>query len=236
MALRVGWDIYETAILLDACIQIEQGKCDRKEMIKKVSVALRKRAESKGVSIDELFRNENGITLQMSKMLFLVSSGKKGLPGAGKNFVQVSELYKSDLLQFNEILKSAKNQIYLLEGKDMDNEIKKDEKHNHNNLLSKLYYLSKVYDNPQGISVTRILELLDNNEGETEIRNVLDNVEWATYIGNDLYSFSNSAVLKNRNEEKKADTDDFDRSKYISVLLSRYRNGKIGRASCRERV
>ena len=225
MALRVGWDIYETAILLDACIQIEQGKCDRKEMIKKASVALRKRAESKGVSIDELFRNENGITLQMSKMLFLVSSGKKGLPGAGKNFVQLSELYKTDLLQFDEILKSAKKQIYLSKGKDMDNEIKKDENHNHNNLLSKLYYLSKVYDNPQGISVTRILEQLGNNEGEDEIRNVLDNVEWATYIGNDLYSFSNSAVLKNRNEDKQIDADDFDRSKYISVLMSRYRNG-----------
>ena len=225
MALRVGWDIYETAILLDACVQIEQGKQDRKEMIKKVSVALRKRAESNGVPIDELYRNENGITLQMSKMLYLITSGEKGLPGAGKIFVQLSELYRSDLFQFDAILKAAQKQIHLSEGKDMDNVIKKDENQKYSNLLSKLYYLSKVYDNPQGISVARILELLGNNEGENEIRNLLDNVEWATYIGNDLYSFSNNMLLKNRNEDKQIDTDDFEQSKYISVLLSRYRNG-----------
>lgn len=225
MALRVGWDIYETAILLDACVQIEQGKQDRKEMIKKVSVALRKRAESNGVPIDELYRNENGITLQMSKMLYLITSGEKGLPSAGKIFVQLSELYRSDLFQFDAILKAAQKQIHLSEGKDMDNVIKKDENQKYSNLLSKLYYLSKVYDNPQGISVARILELLGNNEGENEIRNLLDNVEWATYIGNDLYSFSNNMLLKNRNEDKQIDTDDFEQSKYISVLLSRYRNG-----------
>ena len=52
MTLRLGWDVYESAILLDACIQIEQGKSDRKEMIKNVSNALRKRAISKGVPIN----------------------------------------------------------------------------------------------------------------------------------------------------------------------------------------
>lgn len=225
MALRVDWDIYETAILLDACIQIEQGKCDRKEIIKKVSVALRNRAASNGVPIDELFRNENGITLQMSKMLFLVSSGKKGLPGAGKNFVRVSEIYKTDLLQFNEIFKTATKQIHLSEGNVMNNDIKKDENQNCSNLLSKLYYLSKVYDNPQGILVVRILELLGNNECEGEIRKVLDNAEWATYVGNDLYSFSNSTALINKNTEKEIKVDDLEQSKYISVLMSRYRNG-----------
>ncbi len=225
MALRVDWDIYETAILLDACVQIEQGKCNRKEMIRQVSVALRNRADSTGMPIDELFRNENGITLQMSKMLFLVSSGKKGLPGAGKNFVHLSEIYKNDLFQFKEILKVAKKQIHLLEGNVMDNEMKKDIAPNCSDLVSKLYYLSKVYDNPQGISIARIQDLLSNNEREDEIRNVLDNVEWATYVGNDLYSFSNTVTSCDSNTDKTTKVVDFDQSKYISVLMSRYGNG-----------
>lgn len=225
MVLRVDWDIYETAILLDACLQIEQGKCNRNEMIKQVSVALRNRAASIGMPIDELFRNENGITLQMSKMLFLVSSGKKGLPGAGKNFIQLSEIYKNDLLQFKEILKVAKIQIHLLKGNVMDNEMNKDIPQNCSYLVSKLYYLSKVYDNPQGISIARIQDLLNSNEQEDEIRNVLDNVEWATYVGNDFYSFSNIVTPYDRDADNTAKVADFDQSKYISVLMSRYGNG-----------
>lgn len=109
MTLRVGWDIYETAILLDACVQIDKGNCDKKIMIKNVSIALRNRAISNGAKIDKLFRNENGITLQMIKMLYLVTAGEKGLPGSGKIFVEIAVCIKTNLHSLKEYLNVLKN-------------------------------------------------------------------------------------------------------------------------------
>lgn len=44
MAMRIPWDKYETAILIDACIQVINGKTDKNSAIKIVSEKLRKRA------------------------------------------------------------------------------------------------------------------------------------------------------------------------------------------------
>ena len=44
MAVRILWDKYETALLIDACAKIMAGEESRKDAIKRVSTALRKRA------------------------------------------------------------------------------------------------------------------------------------------------------------------------------------------------
>lgn len=64
MAIRIPWDEYETAILISACADYNAGRCTKKEAIKDVSQTLRKRAEENGIEIDDVFRNENGITMQ----------------------------------------------------------------------------------------------------------------------------------------------------------------------------
>ena len=82
MTVRIGWDEYEVALLIDACNRIRDNKIDKAECVHKLSNLLRQRAKANGINIDEVFRNENGIALQMTKMEYLLTDGKKGLPGA----------------------------------------------------------------------------------------------------------------------------------------------------------
>lgn len=65
MAERILWDEYEAAILLDALIQVLNGTISRSDAVSAVSAELRRRARRKGLKIDDVFRNENGISWQM---------------------------------------------------------------------------------------------------------------------------------------------------------------------------
>lgn len=77
MTVRIGWDEYEVALLIDACNRIRDNKIDKAECVHKLSNLLRQRAKANGINIDEVFRNENGIALQMTKMEYLLTDGKK---------------------------------------------------------------------------------------------------------------------------------------------------------------
>lgn len=66
MAIRISWDKYEAAILLDACIKVDNNEKTRCEAITMVSKELRNRANTRGIVIDDIYRNENGIGMQMN--------------------------------------------------------------------------------------------------------------------------------------------------------------------------
>ena len=68
MALRIPWDIEEAVLMLDMLLKSIDGKLTRKEAIRQVSEKLRRRAVNRGITIDDIFRNENGITFQMSAL------------------------------------------------------------------------------------------------------------------------------------------------------------------------
>ena len=111
MAIRIPWDEQETAILISACEDYNAGKCTKKEAIKDVSQTLRKRAEESGIEIDEVFRNENGITMQFMLVNELLTQEKCGLRGASKMFVSMVEMYKNDRIKFQEILMEARKTV-----------------------------------------------------------------------------------------------------------------------------
>lgn len=111
MAVRIGWDEYEVALLIDACNRIRDNKIDKAECIHKLSDSLRQRAKANGFDIDNVFRNENGITLQMTKMEYLLTDGEKGLPGASKLYIEMAEMSKLHTDEFEKILALAKKQI-----------------------------------------------------------------------------------------------------------------------------
>ncbi|MBU3878254.1 hypothetical protein HGO97_020850 [Faecalicatena sp. AGMB00832] len=67
MALRINWDEFEVALLIDTCNQVREKKIDKVEVIHKLSYTLGKCAKSKGIDVDEIFNDENGISLQMTK-------------------------------------------------------------------------------------------------------------------------------------------------------------------------
>ena len=84
MAIRIEWDEFEIALLIEACEEVLHKGKPKSEVVKTVSSNLRKRAINKNIVIDDVFRNENGIALQMQKMTYLLTHGEKGMSGASK--------------------------------------------------------------------------------------------------------------------------------------------------------
>ena len=104
------WDIYEAAILLDGYLETQQKCQPRIQIIKRVSEQLRNMAINRGKVIDEVYRNENGISYQMQS----VDSAYKGenvyVP-ATRLFKEVVELYRTDTERYFDILEEAKRMV-----------------------------------------------------------------------------------------------------------------------------
>ena len=106
MAVRIPWDKYEAAILLDACLRVEHGEIERTFAITYVSNILRQRAELRGISIDSIFRNENGIGMQFSAMTNCLHHKSGGL-AISSLFRETVELYESDQESFQKLVQEA---------------------------------------------------------------------------------------------------------------------------------
>lgn len=350
MTVRIGWDEYEVALLIDACNRIRDNKIDKAECVHKLSNLLRQRAKANGINIDEVFRNENGIALQMTKMEYLLTDGKKGLPGASKLYIEMAKMSKLNSDEFEKILILAKEQIgykeamnnmntrekfiqwlssnpiskyssntivnALDEGSeyccsrslskvsfwDMNNKnefitvaskllgmkiyrlmhkktaivldkavplykqfLQQSEKRSgiklpdveistedsgdnveakdnqssdskYSKIYQKLYYISKVYDDPNGMTLEKIMSMLGNGTDEKLVISILNDVSWATKLADDIYSFGKNAnsVLREqvqpyRIEEKDIVTD----GQFFDFL---YNCEKMAEASCRSYV
>lgn len=87
------------------------GKLTRKEAIRQVSEKLRRRAVNRGITIDDIFRNENGITFQMSALEVAYTGIKTKLKQPTKLFVETVNLYRNHRELYEEILKEAENVV-----------------------------------------------------------------------------------------------------------------------------
>lgn len=108
MAVHMPWDKYETALLIDACCKYNENRISRMEAISYVSKTLRERACSKGIEIDDIFRNENGISMQFTIMNALLLHQKSGLHNASKLFIEMAAMYEEDKDGFEKILQEAR--------------------------------------------------------------------------------------------------------------------------------
>lgn len=111
MALRIPWDIEEAVLMLDMLLKSLDGKLTRKEAIRQVSEKLRRRAVNRGIEIDDIFRNENGITFQMSALKVAYTGIKTKLKQPTKLFVETVNLYRNHRELYEEILKEAENVV-----------------------------------------------------------------------------------------------------------------------------
>ena len=111
MAIRIPWDKYETAILIDACIKVENNILSKEIAVSEVSADLRRLAISRGYEIDDIFRNENGISMQMTIMSALLQNKPSGLHNASKLFSDIRDIYISDRNAYTQILAEAKAMI-----------------------------------------------------------------------------------------------------------------------------
>ena len=111
MAQRIPWDMSEAVIMLDALIAAREGRIARKDAIESVSFELRTRAKKSCVDLDDIFRNVNGITLQMSTMEYILTDGQKGLKKSSmpKLFQDAVAIYRNDRATFEKMLSEAKD-------------------------------------------------------------------------------------------------------------------------------
>lgn len=111
MAQRVPWDMSEAVIMLNALISTYEGKISRKEAIESVSLELRARAKKNGIEVDDIFRNVNGITLQMSTMEYILTNGEKGMKKSPmpKLFKDAVAMYRNDRVVYEKTLRAARN-------------------------------------------------------------------------------------------------------------------------------
>jgi hypothetical protein len=105
VATQPKWNRYESALLLEGCLKIQRGE-DRKTIIKELSKTLRKMGERAGYSIDEIFRNENGIAWQMKRMEIALSEKVCDVK-PNKVFIEVANLYRENIEVFYELLNEA---------------------------------------------------------------------------------------------------------------------------------
>ena len=105
---RILWDRHEVAVLMDYFIQYNTGIITRSEAVSKTSKELRGRAMRNGIVIDDVFRNENGIAMQMSKIEDLFVGKKARLSKAPKIFEEMVEKYQNDRTAFDNILREVR--------------------------------------------------------------------------------------------------------------------------------
>lgn len=108
MALRIPWDKYETALLIEACVSAMNHEVSWKGAIKSISNTLRQRAVDSGAQFDEIYRNENGISFQLGIIKSLMEGEAPEKYHTSKVFCDMVKTYYSDRELFEAILKEAK--------------------------------------------------------------------------------------------------------------------------------
>ena len=104
------WNIYEAVILLDGFLEAQRKDRPRSHIIKDVSAALRQMAVNQGLVIDDVFRNENGISYQLQSMESAFR-GKKIYVPATKLFTEVVSIYNENRSRFDSLLEEARGMI-----------------------------------------------------------------------------------------------------------------------------
>lgn len=104
------WDIYETVILLEGYLETLQGIQSKSQIIKRISADLRRMAVNRGVEIDDVYRNENGVSYQIQSMDSAFKGQKVYVP-ATKLFTDAVALYRTDSEGYQKILGEAKGMI-----------------------------------------------------------------------------------------------------------------------------
>ncbi len=117
MAIRIPWDKYEAVILLEAWLQVKSG-IPKLQMVNLVSYQLRTKAVNQGIGIDDVFRNTNGISFQLTSMATAFEQKNMGKP-ASKLFSEIASLYRTDYNAYQKLKEEALRMVeYSSKSKD----------------------------------------------------------------------------------------------------------------------
>lgn len=104
---RIPWDKYESAILIDSYIRISKAEAKWADEVKRVSALLRSRAIADGQTIDDSFRNKNGINLRLWEIKYQFT-GEKGIQSTSALFKEMVLMYNTKPKEFSKILREAR--------------------------------------------------------------------------------------------------------------------------------
>lgn len=107
---RIGWDKFETALLIEAFWKIEEKKGSRSDVLTKLSNDLRKRAVNNGMKIDDMFRNFNGMSIQLANIALSFYPERSAMHRTAL-FDDIARIYKTDRAEFETLLKEAHRQV-----------------------------------------------------------------------------------------------------------------------------
>ena len=125
MAIRVLWDEKETAVLVDYYMRFVRSEISRSQAVQGASAELRDLAVRNGIPIDEKFRNESGIAMQMVKIEDYYTGQKKRLRKAPQVFYDVVDMYTNDYKTFKNLLKEAREAKENNDGESVEEEYKR---------------------------------------------------------------------------------------------------------------
>ena len=108
--LKIPWNVYESALLLDTYLRMKQKELNRRQAVSELSQKLRTIALNHGISIDDTYRNENGMSFYISRVENEMTGGKKGLAPV-RNVKEIVKIYREDRARYEDILKEAKAMI-----------------------------------------------------------------------------------------------------------------------------
>lgn len=114
MVRQPQWNIYEAVLLLEAYLEMQTGKESKSCTIRKVSQELRNMAIRNGINIDDVYRNENGISYQLQSMDSAYKGYKVYVP-ATKLFVEAVDIYRHENGKYKALLKEARTMTELIE-------------------------------------------------------------------------------------------------------------------------
>ena len=107
-SLRIPWSEQEAAVLVDYYMMCKNREITRKDAISESSIELRELAKQRGLTIDGVFRNNNGIEMQMIKIEDLFEGRSGRLKKAPKVFERIVNKYINDRPYFTAVLKAAR--------------------------------------------------------------------------------------------------------------------------------
>ncbi len=110
MAKQVPFSQHEAVLLLDALLEVQRTQQPKRVVVKKLSDELRQLALNSGLEIDDIYRNTNGISFQMSSMESAYAGVTIQKP-ATRLFTETVALYRDNREEYEKLLKEAKSMI-----------------------------------------------------------------------------------------------------------------------------
>lgn len=106
-----NWDKYEVALLIEAYQNIKQGRVDKNAALIALSQKLRQMAINEGLTIDETFRNLNGMQWQLGfiERAFIEEDYESRTPP--RIFIEMVAVYNENQAEFQSILAEAHSMI-----------------------------------------------------------------------------------------------------------------------------